>query len=87
MQSAQAEWRHRDVLYDSIALIIGWGWLLFWPSFIVAIPMAIFLHVKYRKAPRCYVIPRSGWRFWMAYAGLAWVPILLTLLFVPKLWR
>lgn len=72
-----AEWRHRDVLYDSIAVTAGWGWILFWPTFVAALPAAIFLHVKYRKAPRSYLIPRRGWRFWMAYAGLLWLPILL----------
>jgi hypothetical protein len=35
------------------------------------------LHVKYRNAPRSYLIPRSGWRFWMAYAGLIWIPLLI----------
>ena len=76
-EASQAEWRHRDVLYDSIALTVGWGWILVWPSFLVALPTAIFLHVKYRKAPRAYLIARSGWRFWMAYVGLAWLPLLL----------
>lgn len=73
----QAEWRYRDVLYDSIALTVGWAWILFWPVIVAAIPAAIYLHVKYRKIPRSYLIPRSGWRFWMAYVGLAWLPILL----------
>jgi hypothetical protein len=82
-----AEWRYRDVLYDSIALTVGWAWLLFWPSIIAAIPCAIFLHVKYRKVPRTYLIPRSGWRFWMAYVGLAWLPLLLTLAFIPAMLR
>lgn len=76
-EAGQAEWRHRDVLYDSIALTIGWGWILFWPVIFAAIPTAIFLHIKYRKAPRAYLIARSGWRFWVAYAGLAWLPLLL----------
>ena len=76
-EAGKAEWRHRDVLYDSIALTIGWGWILFWPVIVAAIPTAIFLHVKYRKAPRSYLIARSGWRFWAAYAGLAWLPLLL----------
>lgn len=74
---AKAEWRHRDVLYDSIALSIGWGWILFWPTIVVALPAAIFLHVKYRKAPRQYLIPRSGWRFWFAYVGILWLPALI----------
>jgi len=72
-----AEWRYRDVLYDSIASTVGWGWILFWPTIVVAIPTVIILHVKYRKAPRSYLIPRSGWRFWVAYAGLLWLPLLL----------
>jgi hypothetical protein len=74
---SNAEWRYRDVLYDSIALTIGWGWILFWPVIVAAIPTVIVLHVKYRKAPRAYLIPRSGWRFWSAYVGLAWLPLLL----------
>ena len=76
-EAGNSEWRHRDVLYDSIAVTIGWGWILFWPTIVVAIPGAIFLHVKYRKAPPSYLIPRHGWRFWMAYAGLAWIPLLI----------
>jgi len=79
-----AEWRHRDVLYDSIAAAIGWGWILFWPVFVAAFPAAIFLHVKYRKAPRSYLIPRRGWRFWMAYAGLLWLPLLLAASFFAR---
>jgi hypothetical protein len=67
------------VLYDSIALTAGWAWLLFWPVIIAAIPAVIFLHVKYRKAPRSYLIPRSGWRFWMAYPGLVWLPFFITI--------
>ena len=66
---------NRDVLYDSIAVSLGWGWILFWPTFVAALPAAIYLHVKYRKAPRAYLIPRHGWRFWMAYVGLAWIPL------------
>jgi hypothetical protein len=74
--AASAEWRHRDVLYDSIAVSLGWGWILFWPTFLAALPITIFLHVKHRKAPRAYLIPRRGWRFWMAYVGLAWMPLI-----------
>jgi hypothetical protein len=76
-EAAKAEWRHRDVLYDSIAVAVGWGWILIWPTIVAALPTAIVLHVKYRKAPRSYLIPRSGWRFWMAYVGLAWFPLLI----------
>ena len=82
----KAEWRHRDVLYDSIALSVGWGWIIFWPTFVVALPMVIFLHAKYRKAPRQFLIPRSGWRFWFAYLGLFWVPALILIpLWVTRL--
>jgi len=77
LQGGTAEWRHRDVLYDSIAVTIGWGWILVWPVIIAAIPATIVLHVKFRKAPRSYLIPRSGWRFWAAYVGLIWLPLLL----------
>jgi hypothetical protein len=76
-EAGRAEWRYRDVLYDSIAVTVGWGWILFWPSFVAALPTVIFLHVKYRKAPRSYLIARSGWRFWVAYVGLAWLPLFL----------
>lgn len=82
VQAGNAEWRSRDVLYDSIAATLGWGWILFWPVFLAAVPMVIVLHVKYRKAPRSYVIPRSGWRFWVAYVGLLWVPVLLAISFI-----
>jgi hypothetical protein len=77
LHSGTAEWRHRDILYDSIAVTIGWGWILVWPLLIAALPAAIVLHVKYRKAPRSYLIPRSGWRFWAAYAGFIWLPLLI----------
>jgi hypothetical protein len=75
-EAGKAEWRYRDVLYDSIAVTVGWGWILFSPVIVAAIPTVIVLHVKYRKAPRSYLIPRSGWRFWAAYVGLAWLPLL-----------
>jgi ABC-type glycerol-3-phosphate transport system permease component len=55
----------------------GWGWILFWPLILAALPATIVLHVKFRKAPRSYLIPRSGWRFWAAYAGLMWLPLLI----------
>jgi hypothetical protein len=77
VEAGKAEWRYRDVLYDSIAVTVGWGWIIFWPTIVAAIPAVIFLHVKYRKAPLSYLIPRSGWRFWSAYVGLAWLPLLL----------
>lgn len=75
-EAGKSEWRHSDVLYDSIALTVGWAWILFWPLIVAAMPSAIVLHVKYRRAPRSYLIPRSGWRFWMAYAGFVWLPLL-----------
>lgn len=81
-EAGKAEWRYRDVLYDSIALTLGWGWILVWPVFVVAFPAVIFLHVKYRNAPRSYLIPRSGWRFWAAYAGMVWAPLFFALAFV-----
>ena len=85
LKGGKAEWRHRDVLYDSIALTIGWAWIIIWPVLVVALPAAIFLHVKYRKAPRSYLIPRPGWRFWMAYVGLGWLPMLLAAaIFIPR---
>ena len=78
-EAGKAEWRYRDVLYDSIAVTVGWGWILFWPTIVAAIPAVIVLHVKYRKAPRSYLIPRSGWRFWAAYVGLVWLPLLFAI--------
>lgn len=85
-ESNKAEWRHRDVLYDSIALTIGWAWIIFWPTIVVAFPTVIFLHVKYRKTPRQYIIPRSGWRFWFAYVGLLWLPLLFVVAILLPLW-
>lgn len=83
--SGEAEWRHRDVLYDSIALALGWCWIVFWPVFIAAVPAAISLHVRFRKAPQSYLIPRSGWRFWVAYAGFVWVPLFIAgLILIPR---
>jgi hypothetical protein len=84
-EPGKAEWRHRDVLFDSVAVTIGWGWILFWPVYVAALPTAIFLHVKYRKAPRSYLIPRRGWRFWAAYAGFLWLPLLLAASYFVRL--
>jgi hypothetical protein len=81
---SNAEWRYRDVHYDSIALTVGWAWILFWPVFVAALPAAIFLHVKYRKAPRAYLIPRSGWRFWAAYTGFIWLPLMFGAMFLAR---
>lgn len=81
-EGSNAEWRHRDVLYDSISLTLGWSWILFWPVIVAAFPAAIVLHVKYRKAPRSFLIPRSGWRFWMAYLGFMWLPLLFAIAFL-----
>jgi hypothetical protein len=78
-EAGTAEWRYRDVLYDSIAFTVGWVWIIVWPAIVAALPAVIFLHVKYGKAPRSYLIPRSGWRFWMAYAGLIWLPLLIAI--------
>ncbi len=78
LKGGKAEWRHRDVLYDSISLTLGWSWIIFWPIIVAAFPTAIVLHAKYRKAPRSYLIPRSGWRFWVAYVGFIWLPLLFT---------
>jgi hypothetical protein len=86
MDGGKAEWRHRDVLYDSIAMSVGWTWILVWPVVVAALPASIFLHVKYRKAPRSYLIPRSGWRFWAAYAGFAWLPLLIVATILIKRW-
>jgi hypothetical protein len=85
VEASKAEWRYRDVLYDSIALTVGWGWILFWPLIVAAIPAVIVLHVKYRKAPQSYLIPRSGWRFWAAYAGLVWLPLIFASPFIARL--
>lgn len=83
---ATAEWRHRDVLYDSIAAALGWLWPLVWPVVVVALPATIVLHVKYHKAPRSYLIPRSGWRFWAAYGGFVWIPLVIgSLVLIPRL--
>lgn len=79
VNASKAEWRYQDVLYDSIAVTVGWAWILFWPVIVAAIPTVITLHVKYRKAPRSYLIPRSGWRFWAAYVGLLWAPLLISI--------
>ena len=83
-KAGNAEWRYRDVLYDSIALTAGWVWILFWPVLVVALPAVIFLHVKYGKAPRSYLIPRSGWRFWVAYVGFVWLPLLIAIPFLVR---
>lgn len=85
LNGGKAEWRHRDLLYDSIALALGWLWIIVWPVFFVALPFAIVLHAKYRKAPQSYLIPRSGWRFWVAYVGFAWLPLVVAgLILIPR---
>lgn len=87
-ENSKAEWRYRDVLYDSIAVTVGWAWIIIWFTFVAAVPTVIILHIKYRKKPRSYLIPRSGWRFWAAYVGLLWAPLLLgATLFAARLAR
>lgn len=86
LDGGKAGWRRRDVLYDSIALVIGWAWIIVWPLIVAALPAVIVLHVKYRKAPRSYLIPRSGWRFWVAYVGFAWIFLLIAGLFLIPRW-
>ena len=81
-EAGKAELRYRDVLYDSIALTVGWAWIFFWPVIVAAVPTVIVLHVKHRRAPRSYLIPRVGWRFWVAYAGLLWLPLIFIILAV-----
>jgi hypothetical protein len=58
-------------------LTVGCAWILIWPLVVAAIPAVIVLHVKYRKVPRSYLIPRSGWRFWVAYVGFVWLPLVI----------
>lgn len=84
-EAGKGEWRHRDVLYDSIALTVGWVWIFFWPVIVAALPAVIFLHVKYRKSPRSYLIPRPGWRFWVAYVGFVWLPLLISIPFLARM--
>jgi hypothetical protein len=84
VEAGQAEWRNRDVLYDSVALTLGWAWIVVWPSIVAAIPATIFLHVRHRKAPRSYLMSRSGWRFWVAYLGLLWLPLLVAIVFATR---
>src|SRR5258708_5550523 len=72
----------RPIRVRVVCCAVGRGWILVWPTSVAAIPAVIFLHVKYRKAPRSCLIPRSGWRFWAAYVGLVWVPLLLTISFL-----
>ena len=33
---------------------------------------------------RSYLVPRSGWRFWVAYAGFLWPFLLIAPLFIAR---
>lgn len=78
-QQALREYRDRDTLYDSVALAAGWGWALFYPAWIVALPAVIYWTIAKGSNPKHYVVPRSSWRFALAMAGVLVLPVALVL--------
>ncbi|MGH9393483.1 MAG: hypothetical protein ACRD1E_04880 [Terriglobales bacterium] len=75
-QGALESLKQRDMLYDSVALWVGWGWILLyfvWPFAVAAVG---YLTIAKWKAPRQYLIPRGRWRFALAWVGLLW-PLLV----------
>ncbi len=80
--------RQRDTLYDSMALAAGWGWILFYPVWIFAVPAVLYWTIAKRKAPGGYLIPRRGWRYAAGIVGLLWPILLVTMVFlIPVIHR
>lgn len=73
------DFRDRDTLYDSMALAAGWGWMLIYPFWILALPAVAYWTIAKSSAPRHYVIPRRPWRYPVAMLGVLVMPILLVL--------
>ena len=71
--------RQRDFLYDSLALAVGWWWLLFYFTWILALPGVLYLAIAQWSAPKRYLVPRSRWRYPVALLGLILPPALFVL--------
>lgn len=69
--------RRDDRLYDTMAMTIGWAWLLFYPLWLLALPTVIYLTVAKWRAPRHYLVRRMPWRYSVALAGVVLPPTLL----------
>lgn len=78
-QQELSEFRDRDTLYDSMALAAGWGWVLIYPFWIVALPVVAYWTIAKSSAPRHYVVPRRPWRYAVAMLGVLALPVLLVL--------
>ncbi|HWG36832.1 MAG TPA: hypothetical protein VN690_03865 [Terriglobales bacterium] len=83
-QGALASLRQSDVLYDSIALWAGWGWILVYFSYIFVVPAVMYLSIAKWRAPKRYLVPRRRWRYCAAWVGLL-LPVALfaALLLIP----
>jgi hypothetical protein len=75
---------HRD-LYDSMALFIPFGALLFWPSMLIAAPASLVLTAIRWKRP-ISLVRRNRWRFVVAaivstveLVGIVWLSVYLIL--------
>lgn len=73
------------VAYDSIALTVALGSILFFPFIVFTAPIAIFLSLRYWKRP-IPLMHRNRWRFVAALVvgcvelgGLAWLIVFLIL--------
>lgn len=74
--------RQKDVLYDSMALATGWLWIIFYPSFILALPAVMYWTIAKWRAPAHYLIPRRRWRYVAALAGIFSIPLLIVAIFI-----
>lgn len=77
-----ASLRREDILYDSMALALGWAWILVYPFWLLALPAVLYLAIAKWSAPRRYLIPRGRWRYSAAMVGLVLPPWLLYKLLV-----
>jgi len=85
---AMASLRQRDVLYDSIALWAGLGWILVYFTWIFALPAVGYLSIAKWRAPRQYVVPRGRWRYAVAWLGILFpIGVVAAVILIPAMAR
>ena len=84
-KKSTAEMEQSRTLYDSFALVLALGPLLFWPATVFTAPATIFVSVRYWKEPLS-IVRRTRWRFVAAslvaaaeLGGWVWLVVYLAL--------